>query len=237
MRIFISGEDERFRCLRDELGEHELVSDAVEAQITITKWPTQCDVHNGAALVTCGPGNGPDGSTDLLLDEEYQRDIAWMTAEGALSAAMNAGGTAICGAECMVVGWGRIGRALTERLAALGGRVTVLSRRREAFEEISSCGAKAALTADACKEVQGKKYIFSTPPVMTLDERVLSMADDDVLMIDLASPPYGVDMDTARRLGLRAWREPGLPGRYCPVNAARAIYDALLRHGILEGGR
>ena len=40
-------------------------------------------------------------------------------------------------------------------------------------------------------------------------------------------------VEAAHRLGLRAWREPGLPGRYCPESAALAIAAAFqkLRKG------
>ena len=54
-------------------------------------------------------------------------------------------------------------------------------------------------------------------------------AKPNALIMDLASPPYGVDLHAAWNLGLRAWREPGLPGRYCPESAARALARAILR--------
>ena len=71
--------------------------------------------------------------------------------------------------------------------------------------------------------------IFSTPPATVIDEAALRHVDANALLIDLASPPYGFDLDAARNLNLRAHREPGLPGRYCPLSAARAIYAAVLR--------
>ena len=49
------------------------------------------------------------------------------------------------------------------------------------------------------------------------------------LVLDLASPPYGVDLEAAEKLNFEARREPGLPGRYCPMSAARALYNAVLR--------
>jgi len=55
------------------------------------------------------------------------------------------------------------------------------------------------------------------------------------MLIDLASPPYGIDLRAAWNRGLRAWREPGLPGRYCPQSAAEAILNALDRIGRGEG--
>ena len=34
-------------------------------------------------------------------------------------------------------------------------------------------------------------------------------------------------IEAAHRLGLRAWREPGLPGRFCPESAAMAIAESI----------
>lgn len=75
--------------------------------------------------------------------------------------------------------------------------------------------------------------VFSTAPAMVLDAGLLARVNREAMVIDLASPPYGVDLAAAWRMGLRAWREPGLPGRYCPESAARALYDAMKRGNVL----
>ena len=75
-----------------------------------------------ATVYACGPGH-PDGDgrvIDLWANEALIRENAALTAEGALVAAMRASDTAIRDARCLVIGWGRIGRALTERLVGLG---------------------------------------------------------------------------------------------------------------------
>ena len=235
VKIAIPGKDKRFECLRELLAEHELTDDLLKAELTITLWPAPAELSVNCAVVTCGPAHSPEWATDLLLDEDYQHDIAWMTAEGAIASAMGENKLAIRGAKCMVVGWGRIGKALAVRLAALGGEVAVLSRRESVHGEIEAIGAHWERTDNVHALIKGCKYIFSTPPFMVIDRNVLAKADSDAVIIDLASPPYGVDLDAACELGLNARREPGLPGRYCPKNAGRAIYDALIRHGILKG--
>lgn len=234
MKIAVVGNDGRFDRLKRLLERqgHETDCRPGDAQLTVTVWPPREDPGNGR-VVSCGPLMAPEGVTDLLKDEEYQCDIAYMTAEGAIAAAMAADGRALRGAECLVIGWGRIGRALTEMLGGLGALVTVLTRRADAKREIESCGAQAGFTAEAAVRLRGKKFVFSTPPAMVLDHKALICADKDSVIVDLASPPYGVDMQAAERLGLRAWREPGLPGRYCPEDAAMAIYCALDRAGVL----
>ena len=71
--------------------------------------------------------------------------------------------------------------------------------------------------------------IFSTPPSMVLDREMLGHVDQRALIIDLASPPYGVDLEAAAGLGLNAVRESGLPGRCYPFSAARALFNAVIR--------
>lgn len=237
MRIVVAGDDRRFACLRELLEErgHDIVDCAEGAELMVTGWPPGQEAACGK-IVSCGPGFAPEGVHDLLKDEEYQREIAWMSAEGAAAAAMGVTGCAVRGAKCMVVGWGRIGKALTEILIGLGADVTVLTRRTASISGILACGAHYWETSNADRIICGMRFVFSTAPAMVLDENVLKNARQDAVIIDLASPPYGVDVEAAAELGVAAWREPGIPGRYCPENAARAIYDGIVRAGLLKGG-
>ena len=185
-----------------------------------------------ARVYLCGPGHPAqaDGRTiDLWSDEELLLENARLTAEGAVCAAMTACGCAIRDARCMVVGWGRIGRALTEILVALSARVTAVSRREGSRNRAVERGAEAVDTGRIGEALPGHRLIFNTAPAMVLDRAALARADSDALLIDLASPPYGVDLRAAWDRGLRAWREPGLPGRYCPQSAALALLRALWR--------
>jgi dipicolinate synthase subunit A len=237
VNIAVMGSDRRFARLSELLRAKgcAVVSDAERADLIVTSYPPPEGVPAGIKLATCGPRAAPEGCIDLLSDEEYLVDVAYMTAEGAIAAAAAASDFAICGVSCLIVGWGRIGKALAELMLCLNAHVTVLTRRQGAHRQIEQLGAHAANTDDAAREIVGKQIIFSTPPSMVLDHDVVRHAEPQALIIDLASPPYGVDIDAARACGVKAWREPGLPGRYCPENAARAIYDALVRGGALDG--
>lgn len=235
MLIAVMGSDRRYAHLAELLrAEGHALAEPADAALIVTSSPPPAGVPAGKRMATCGPRSAPEGHFDLLKDEEYLACVAYMTAEGAISAAMNASEAMICGSAALVVGWGRIGRALTELLLSLGAHVTVLTRRPSARAEIEGLGAHAAPTDRAAEEIEGKRLVFSTPPALVLDENVLKHAGKAALIIDLASPPYGVDLAAAQTLGLRAWREPGLPGRYCPEDAARAILAALRRGGALD---
>ena len=185
-----------------------------------------------ARVYLCGPVHWEDARiVDLWRDEALQRDNAWLTAEGALCAAMRAGDKCLRDARALVIGWGRIGGALTEMLVALGAKVTVASRTRAHRHRAIERGAEAVVTERLPEVLPGVDVIFNTAPAMVLDAEALRHVNREALIIDLASLPCGVDLRAAWALGLRAWREPGLPGRHCPESAAAALYRAMRRGG------
>ena len=183
-----------------------------------------------------GPGEPPDvpsgvKAIDLWKDERLVCENAYLTAEGAIVAALRASERAIHDCECLIVGWGRIGKALTELLVGMNAPVTVASRSTQGRNGAIERGARAADTAELEEALPGKQIVFSTPPARVLGRAELEHADRDALIVDLASLPYGVDLEAAQALNLRAWREPKLPGRYCPYSAARALMRAIFRAG------
>ena len=190
-----------------------------------------------ARVFLCGPkptGLADDRVVDLWQDEALKRENAYLTAEGALSAAMRAGGRCVRDSACVVIGWGRIGGALVELLVGMRARVTVASRSQAHRHRAIERGAEAVPTADLDEALRGADLVFSTAPAMVLDAARLRSVRPEALVIDLASPPYGVDLQAAWALGLRAWREPGLPGRYCPESAGLALMHAMERAGGLK---
>ena len=197
-------------------------------------------VSPGSVLLLCGPGFPKERRWDLQYvnlweDEILLRENAYLTAEGAVASVMRSVGGRIAGYDCLVVGYGRIGRALTGILLNLGANVTVISSSENKRREVCECGGKAASMTELVEVLPGKKVIFSTPPAMFIDRAALNCVDADAVIIDLASPPYGVDLEAAQALNLHAYREPGLPGRYCPLSAARAICNSVLRWEEREG--
>lgn len=215
-------------------------SELGSAKSAVMNWPCPdgAELLNalppGASVFFCGPGqpeNVPKELdwVDLWRDERLQLENAWLTAEGAICAAMNAGQSALKDCHCLVIGWGRIGKALTAMLVGMNAHVTVASRSEKGRNGASERGAESISTYRLAENLRGKQIIFSTSPQRVLDGDALRYADPDAMVIDLSSAPFGVDIEAARSLKLRAWREPRLPGRYCPFSAAKAILQAIVR--------
>ncbi|MBR3742583.1 MAG: hypothetical protein IKN04_19380 [Clostridia bacterium] len=164
----------------------------------------------------------------VLSDESYTQENAKLTAEGALFTAVARMNRALRGSQCLVTGYGRIGKALTGLLRAMGAAVTVAARREESRRE---AGENSVSIREMPKVLPRMDAVFNTVPAPVLGEKELRRVRPHCVLIDLASAPYGIDRDAAEILGLKAFLESGLPGRYCPLSAAETLLNYMEREG------
>ncbi len=166
-----------------------------------------------------------------LLDyydrEETQVANAVPTAEGALQLAMESADRTLHDSRCLIIGYGRIGRLLADRLLALGAEVTVSARKYGDLAWIEAWGCRGVQTGALTGQLDRFDLIFNTAPALILDGTRLRETREDCVIIDLASAPGGVDLEAAKRLSRRAIPAPGLPGQVAPRTAAAAIQDSV----------
>lgn len=192
------------------------------------------NIEAGSVLLLCGPQFPKNRRWDLQYvnlwaDESLLRENAYLTAQGAVGMALKDQKIPLNEAECVVIGYGRIGQSLCEILSAAGARVAILSDTEKKRRQAREMGARAEPLAKAAELFPNCHYIFSTPPQTVLTDAQLAAVRKDALLMDLASPPYGFDLETAQRMGLNACREARVPDRCCPAEAARALYHAIRR--------
>lgn len=173
---------------------------------------------------------------DYFAREELAIANAVPTAEGAIQLAMEKLPVTIHGTRALVIGCGRLGRLLAPRLAALGSRVSVSARKWADLAWAEASGFGAEQTGQLDEWLCGYDLIVNTVPALVLGEAQLAALKPEALVIDLASKPGGVDMEAARRLGVRASWALSLPGKVAPVTAAKAIqttiYNILREQGV-----
>ena len=87
---------------------------------------------------------------DYFLRPELECLNAVPTAEGCLQLLLRLRQYTVWESEFLVLGYGRIGAAVAQRLLALGGRVTVAARRAEqlAYARCAGCRAAGVSAAD-----------------------------------------------------------------------------------------
>lgn len=169
---------------------------------------------------------------DYFIRPELEIMNAIPTAEGAIELAMANTPHTIHQSRCLVVGYGRIGKLLSEDLRALGADVTATARKHSDLAWIGARGFKSCRTERIADIAGGFDIIFNTVPHPVLNFKVLSATRPEVLIIDLASKPGGVDFDTAKELGRRVIWALSLPGKAAPLTAGRIIKNTLMN--ILE---
>ena len=159
---------------------------------------------------------------DFQDSEAFLTRNAVPSAEGAILALMSRSPACVGGSQCAIVGYGRIGRALALRLRSLGARVTVAARSAAARANAENDGC-AAIPMNALHKANVFRYMINTVPAPVVGRKALLALPKNALVVDLASAPYGVDLEAASALHIEAWREPSLPGRHFPETAAAAM--------------
>lgn len=169
---------------------------------------------------------------DYFDSEELKIKNAYLTAEGAVSLAMNELDIALAGSRTAVVGYGRIGKFLARMLVSLDSDVTVAARKPTDLAYAAGFGLDTLkITArdgrSSLCDLADCHVIFNTAPHWVFDGSVLSELSSDTLIIDLASAPGGVDPEAAKKYGIRVISALGLPGKYAPMTAGRFVGEAI----------
>ena len=175
-------------------------------------------------------GGLPEGKDrlDYAKDEKFLRENAFITAEGAVYTAMGLSEKILNGSKILVAGYGRIGFYLCGLLLSLGCEVTALARREESRLAAKKNGVNALDYHDAEGVLRSADVIFNTVPAIIFGEKEIALTKAEAIFIELASKPYGVDLSAAERLGRKVTVASGLPAKYAPDSAGRALAKAII---------
>ena len=166
------------------------------------------------ALTALAAGEHPG----LRLRDYYDREDvllrnAAITAEGAVARAIGAMDRTLLGSRVLILGGGRISRALGPRLRALGAEVTVYARDPAQRAAAEGCGCRSL---GLLPETPGGFHLLiNTVPAPLLPGK------PDCPAIELASAPGGF-RDPAGVIAAR-----GLPGKTAPGSAAETLFAAV----------
>lgn len=170
---------------------------------------------------------------DYFLREELMVSNAAATAEAAIQVAMERLERTLLGMECLVVGFGRIGKLLCHRLHGIGARITAVARKPEDLAWIRAYGWSALESGNLNGNLGTFGAVFNTVPSLILDESMLLQLPKECLCVELASQP-GIHLAAAENLGLPCVWAKSLPGRLVPRTAAMVIRDVVCNI-LLEG--
>jgi dipicolinate synthase subunit A len=164
---------------------------------------------------------------DYFAREELAVKNAVPTAEGAIQIAMEELPTTLQDTRVLVIGFGRLGKMLAQRLRGLGAQVTVSARSYADLAWIEALGFQAERTDELEGWLCNYGLIINTVPALVLGEAALEDVSPDCLLLDLASRPGGIDREAAAALGLKVIWALSLPGKVAPATSGRIIRDTV----------
>ncbi|MGI5825615.1 MAG: dipicolinate synthase subunit DpsA [Bacillota bacterium] len=160
---------------------------------------------------------------EVAEDDKIAIPNAIPTAEAAIQITMEKTDITVDGMKTLVLGYGRVGAALADKLNAMGARVIVTNRSSGRFAAAARDGY-SIYPWDSIKDVvSGLDVIFNTVPALVIDKEILMAMDKRTLVIDLASSPGGTDFRAADELDIEAVHALSLPGKVAPVTAGKIL--------------
>lgn len=148
------------------------------------------------------------------------------TAEGAIKIAIENTPFTLWKSRVLVIGYGRVGKVLANRLKALGCFVTVSARKPVDFAMIDAFGLNFINTGDLNLFPLDYDIIFNTVDVEVISKESL-LKTPCKCMIDLSSKG-GFDLENAKENGITAIKAPGLPGIVATKTAGEILAKTIL---------
>ncbi len=150
--------------------------------------------------------------------EKYMKKNSIATAEGALSMAISETNHTVCNSDVLVLGYGFLGKAVSDLFLRIGANVTVCCKEEERPEikglnYVPLSGLKAL----------PYNIILNTIPAQILQDALFESAPKGAILIELASKPCCNQNQTKVRI-IKAGR---LPGKFSPYSAALSMYEEI----------
>lgn len=160
---------------------------------------------------------------DYMKEETIAIRNAVAAAEGAIAEAIQLGDENLHGSRSLVIGYGRCGSILADKLQGMKSDVTVLEEDGRKRAKAEAYGFR--VLKNSRKIARGDYvYLFNTVPALILDKTRLEECSNRIVIIDIASNG-GADYEYCRERGIRAKLCPGLPGKYAPKSSAKILYE------------
>lgn len=179
-------------------------------------------------------GNIPSGinGIDLLKDESFSILNAIPTAEGAIAKVIQETESTIMDSNVLVLGFGRIGKIICNKLKSMGANVYCTARKKEDFAWMRAYGYNGIEYNELNKKLCRINIIINTVPKLILDKNRLVLLRENVLILDLVSDPGGIDKKAIEQLGINAIQYLGIPGKTAPEKTGEYISESI--YGILK---
>lgn len=182
-------------------------------------------VNDTTPILCCNYCFSGKNCIDYGKEDSYALLNAVPTAEGAIKLAIENTDFTLWQSKVLVIGYGRVGKILADRLKKLGCKVTVSARKQTDFAMLSALGFEYTHTNELILGNLPFDIVFNTVDFPVLREETFKRSDC-TLAVDLSSLG-GFSIEEAERAGVKAIFASGLPGKIAPKTAAKILFDTV----------
>jgi len=143
------------------------------------------------------------------------------TSEGVIAYLISNRNATVFGSRILVIGYGTCGRDLCKRLKALGAQVFALVRSGEREADAHTDGV-VPVYMQGLFESTAFDVIVNTVPAQILSHDTLRQTAG-ALLIDIASGPFGFDVEFAKTLNEKSAALLGIPGKFASKTAGEIL--------------
>ena len=156
-------------------------------------------------------------------DQTFIEKNAVLTAFGALKIILEHIDFALPLGKYAVTGFGRVAKETVAVLKSLSCDVTVFARNSSQREDAIIKGCRAEELTSLSRLSGDFDIVINTVPAHIIHEESIMNMKKSSKIIELASAPFGLDFDIARKHGIDVVKALGLPGKYTPKTAGEII--------------
>ena len=164
---------------------------------------------------------------DIMKNESLAILNTIATAEGTIELIISNTDKILQGQKILVLGFGRVGKTLANKLKLLNCDVTCATVNDDESAWIRAYGYISKNVNDIGEDYMKFDVIINTIPSLILKKEKIIFFREDVLLIDLASEPGGVDKEYVKERDIRYIHALALPGKVAPYTSAEFIKEAI----------
>ncbi|MBR0428114.1 MAG: dipicolinate synthase subunit DpsA [Clostridia bacterium] len=164
---------------------------------------------------------------DIMKEEQLVVLNTIATAEGAIDVAIQNTDIIIHGSKVLILGFGRVAKEVSNKFHGLSAKVTCAARKNIDLAWIKALGYEAVNINELGEDLKKYDIIINTVPQMIIDKEEMQYMKKNVLLIDLASTPGGINTEDVQKMNLKFVWALALPGKIAPVTSAEFIKDTI----------
>lgn len=173
---------------------------------------------------------------DYLMQEEFLRANAALTAEGLLGILLKETPFSLVGRRALLLGYGRCGQEIARLLSCFSVKLSVQEKDAILLTQAVDQGFFTFSPEQNPEDLSAFDLVINTVPGRVLDITHLHKLSPHCQLFDIASAPFGFDWEADQFPWLPPVRCLGIPGKWMPETAGelmgKIILERMLSHGV-----